>query len=132
MEQGHTIREAAALTGVGAHTLRYYERIGLLPPIGRAANGQRRYADRDLGWVRFLALLRSSGMSIQQMLTYVQLERAGDAGAGARCDLLEQHREVLRARIAELEGHLRVIEAKAAFYRGVAGREPAPAGAADP
>ena len=61
LDVGCSIEEASARTGVSAHTLRYYERIGLLAPVGRAAGGHRRYSDADLGAVGFLTLLRQIG-----------------------------------------------------------------------
>jgi hypothetical protein len=62
----YTIDEAAERTGLSKHTLRYYEREGLLPPIAKASSGHRRYTDDDIGWVRFLQLLRATGMPIRE------------------------------------------------------------------
>ncbi|MCA9976226.1 MAG: MerR family transcriptional regulator, partial [Anaerolineales bacterium] len=66
-EAGLTIQEVAEMTGLTAHTLRYYEKIGLLESIDRHGNGHRRYDEADLGWIHFLKLLRGTGMPIQQM-----------------------------------------------------------------
>src|SRR5215204_5639964 len=69
---------------VSQDTLRYYEKIGLLAPIRRADSGHRRYDEVDLAWVRFLTILRATGMPIRRMLTYVGLERQGDATIDAK------------------------------------------------
>jgi len=71
----YTIDEAAAQTGLSKHTLRYYEREGLLPPISKASSGHRRYTDDDIGWVRFLQLLRATGMPIREAKEFVTLTR---------------------------------------------------------
>lgn len=93
-EETYTIGEAAELTGTGVHALRYYERVGLLRPVRRAENGHRCYGEEDLGWVRFLTLLRDTGMPIRRMLAFVELEREGEASRGAR----RETRELGRAR----------------------------------
>ena len=118
-EETYTIGEAAELTGTGAHALRYYERVGLLRPVKRAENGHRRYGEEDLGWVRFLTLLRDTGMPIRRMLEFVELEREGEASRGARRDLLEEHRAEVRRRVRQLERHLEALDAKVAHYRGL-------------
>ena len=128
-----TIREAAARAGVTAHTLRYYERIGLLAPVGRAANGHRRYTPFDLDWVHLLTLLRKTGMPVQQMLAFVQLERAGPAALPDQCTLLDQHRARLEQRIHGLQHDLGLIDGKLAYYRGLKQQQlkPAPANGAN-
>lgn len=113
----YTIEEAARRTGVSTHTLRYYERIGLLEPVGRASSGHRRYSDDDLGAVGFLTLLRQTGMPIRDMQRFVNLTRAGDGTIGARVDLLEAHRDALAAQLALLNRHFRAIENKIGVYR---------------
>ncbi|MHB8060054.1 MAG: MerR family transcriptional regulator [Gaiellaceae bacterium] len=118
MEHTFTIKDAAAETGVTAHTLRYYERIGLLEPIGREENGRRRYNEGDLYSVRFLTMLRATGMPIRDMLVFMQLTRAGDETISDRAELLERHRCELQFRLKELAGHLEVLERKIAWYRG--------------
>ena len=116
-EETYTIGEAAELTCTGVHALRYYERVGLLRPVRRAENGHRCYGEEDLGWVRFLTLLRDTGMPIRRMLAFVELEREGEASRGARRDLLEEHRAEVRRRVRELERHLDALDAKVAHYR---------------
>jgi DNA-binding transcriptional MerR regulator len=111
-----TIAEAAERTGLSAHTLRYYERIGLLDPVRRGVGGQRRYGEEDLQWVTFLQRLRATGMPIRDMQRYADLRRAGDSTIPERRMLLEEHRDELIARIEELQRELRALTDKINFY----------------
>jgi DNA-binding transcriptional MerR regulator len=118
-EDGFTIQEVAEMTGFTAHTLRYYEKIGLLESIGRHENGHRRYDEDDLGWIHFLKLLRGTGMPIQQMQQFMELARQGDDSILDRTDLLEEHRQSLYERINELQDYLAHLDRKIAYYKGV-------------
>jgi DNA-binding transcriptional MerR regulator len=117
VEHLYTIEETAQLSGVSAHTLRYYERIGLLEPVGRASSGHRRYNDGNLGSVRFLTLLRQTGMGIREMQRFVALTRAGDRTVPDRVAVLEAHRDALAEQIALLNQHFAAITTKINFYR---------------
>lgn len=123
VEPTYTIEEAAQRTGVSAHTLRYYERIGLLEPIGRAVSGHRRYSDADLGSVLFLTLLRETGMPIRDMQLFIELVRAGDHTIPDRVVVLEMHRDALRDRLALLTKHLTAIDNKIGVYRALHGAD---------
>jgi len=112
-----SVQEMAAASGVSAHTLRYYERIGLLGPIARTTSGHRRYALDDLGWVRLLICLRETGMGIQDMLRFVSVDGGEASVAERRLALLEAHRHAVRVRQREVAEHLAVIEGKLAAYR---------------
>jgi DNA-binding transcriptional MerR regulator len=112
-----TISDAARASGVSAHTLRYYERAGLLDPVDRAASGHRRYAPEDLVRIQFLTKLRSTGMPIRQIRAYAELMRGGDETHEARLALLEEHREAVRARLADTARNLDLIDHKIDFYR---------------
>jgi DNA-binding transcriptional MerR regulator len=114
-----TVREASEFTGLSAHTLRYYERIGLIEPVARNAGGHRRYAQTDLEHLRFLHCLRDTGMPIQRMQEYASLASQGHATLDARLDLLEAHRRDVQARIQELEDKLAIIDAKIKRFRQV-------------
>jgi len=116
---GYTIDEAAARMGVTKHTLRYYEREGLLPAIAKAANGHRRYTDDDLGWVKFLQLLRATGMPIREMKAFVALTWAGDHTIALRVEVLERYRAGLRERMAADREHLAFLDHKIEYYSGV-------------
>ncbi|MGW4895678.1 MerR family transcriptional regulator [Kitasatospora sp. NPDC004240] len=114
----HGISEVAAASGLTAHTLRWYERIGLLDPVDRSTSGQRRYSDADLGRLAFLGRLRLTGMPVADMLRYVELVRAGGDTMGERRDLLVAQREEVRLRIADLHATLAVLDHKIGFYEG--------------
>lgn len=113
----YTIQEAAEKTGVSAHTLRYYERIGLIQPIGRMSSGHRRYSQDDLGWIEFLKKLRATGMPIQEMKQYADLMWQGPATSSARRQLLERHQERMLAQLDDLNDCLDCIAWKIAHYK---------------
>lgn len=97
-----TTTEVAATTGLSADTLRYYEKAGLIDPIGRSAGGQRRYAGTSLNWIAFLMRLRRTGMSIADMQRFAELRRGGEATVAARLELLRTHQARLAERIFQL------------------------------
>ena len=111
-----TIQEAAEATGLSAHTLRYYERIGLIHPIDREENTRRRYTAEDLGWIDFLMKMRATGMSIREMQRYSQLQRMGDETLPERVEMLKSLREQVEARIAELNENMRLVCYKIEIY----------------
>ncbi|MEV1171315.1 MerR family transcriptional regulator [Nonomuraea sp. NPDC049784] len=115
-----TIQEAAQRSGLSAHTLRYYERIGLIHSVGRDHSGHRDYAEQDLQWLEFLTKLRTTGMSIADMCRYAELRRMGEHTADERRELLELHREGVRSRIAELTQDLKVLDDKIDRYKELA------------
>ncbi len=112
-----TVKEASDFIGLSAHTLRYYERVGLIEPVSRNAGGHRRYAQTDLEHLKFLHCLRDSGMSIQGMQQYATLASQGRATLDARLELLESHKHEVEARIMELEDKLGIIDAKIKRFR---------------
>jgi len=116
---GLTIDEAAERMGIAKHTLRYYEREGLLPPIAKGPNGHRRYTEDDLGWVRFLQLLRGTGMPIREMKSFVELTLAGDHTIGERVEVLERYRVQLRERMEADKERLAFLDHKIEYYSGV-------------
>jgi len=112
-----SIAQMAQQFGVSAHTLRYYERAGLLAPVHRDAGGRRQYAQRDVAWLAFLMRLRALGVPIRDMRRYAQLRAAGDATLAERLDLLTAHREAVAARLASLQDNLAALDSKLAWYR---------------
>ncbi len=113
---GYTIDQAAERMGITKHTLRYYEREGLLAPVEKAASGHRRYSDEDLGWVRTLQLLRGTGMPIREMKAFVELTRAGDHTVADRLAVLTHYREELRARMAADVERMAFLDHKVTVY----------------
>ncbi|MHA6623079.1 MerR family transcriptional regulator [Pseudonocardia sp. DLS-67] len=114
-----TIAEMAERTGVSAHTLRYYERIGLLS-VARDAAGYRLYSTGDYARVVFLNRMRMTGMSIRDLQRYIALVAAGDVSVPERRELLVAHRDAVRAQIQELTFALQTVEFKIAAYGGYA------------
>ncbi|MFJ9924954.1 MULTISPECIES: MerR family transcriptional regulator [Streptomyces] len=112
----YTISEVVAFTGLTAHTLRWYERIGLMPHIDRSHTGQRRYSNRDLDWLDLVTKLRLTGMPVADMVRYAELVRAGSSTYRERQELLEQTRRDVLGRIAELRDTLAVLDRKISFY----------------
>ncbi|EKE74430.1 MULTISPECIES: MerR family transcriptional regulator [Roseobacteraceae] len=110
------ISELAKRTGLSAHTIRYYERIGLLPFADRDAGGQRDYDEAILVWIGFLKRLKTTGMPIREMLLYAELRAQGDQTGPQRRKLLELHRERVREHLAELEASLLVLDTKIDTY----------------
>jgi DNA-binding transcriptional MerR regulator len=121
---GLSIDATAERTGISRHTLRYYERIGLLPPVTRASSGHRRYTDDDLGWILFLTLLRETGMPIRDMQRFVDLTRAGDDTIAQRVALLVEHRGELLATLDRLNHHLHALDHKIGVYEGILAETP--------
>ncbi|QNP72935.1 MerR family transcriptional regulator [Streptomyces roseirectus] len=115
-KDSYTISEVVALTGLTAHTLRWYERIGLLDHVDRSHTGQRRYCNRDLDWLDFVGKLRLTGMPVADMVRYAELAREGERTFDERRELLESTRRDVQARIAELNGTLAVLNRKIQFY----------------
>jgi DNA-binding transcriptional MerR regulator len=112
----YTISEVEARTGLTQHTLRWYERIGLMPHVDRSHSGQRRFTDKDLHWLAFVGKLRATGMSVADMVRYAELVREGDHTVDERRALLEHTRHEVRARIAELTDALGVLDFKIEMY----------------
>lgn len=110
------IGELAKRSGLSAHTIRYYERIGLLPYAFRDQSGQRDYDTDILAWIEFLNRLKTTGMPVRQMLRYAALRERGDATEMERCDLLVEHRQNVRAHVAALQNSLQVLDVKIAGY----------------
>ena len=110
------IGDLAKRSGLSAHTLRYYERIGLLPYADRDGSGQRDYDASILRWIEFLGRLKTTGMPIREMLRYAALREEGDVTGPARQRMLEQHRAQVAAHVAELQACLLVLDTKIAGY----------------
>jgi DNA-binding transcriptional MerR regulator len=117
----YTISEVADFTGLSAHTLRWYERIGLMPHVDRSHTGQRRFSNRDLDWLAFVGKLRLTGMPVADMVRYAELVRAGDHTFAQRQALLEATRLDVLQRIAELQDTLMVLDYKISTYAGACG-----------
>jgi DNA-binding transcriptional MerR regulator len=118
-QAGLSIAEAARRTGVSVHTLRYYERAGLVvTAVDRTTSGRRRYHQLDLDWIVICTRLRATGMPIRTIRRYAELVSAGPGNEQERLALLEAHRAEVTARLARTREHLKLIDHKIAVYRG--------------
>lgn len=115
-----SIAEVAELTGVTAHTLRYYERIGLVE-VPRDAAGRRVYSRLEVGRIVFVTRLRMTAMPIREIQAYFGLVAQGEDTEAQRLDLLQRHRRDVVARIDELRSALSVIDFKITLYGGTPG-----------
>jgi DNA-binding transcriptional MerR regulator len=123
MDATLTISDAARKSGISAHTLRYWERAGLLRSVSRNGSGHRRYAEEDLERIRFLTKLRATGMPIRQVRRYAELLNGGDDTNEERLALLEEHRDAVKAHLEETAGHLDLIDWKIDLYRERLGKK---------
>ena len=114
------IREVAEKVGLTEHTLRWYERIGLLDRIERGPDGRRRFGQKDLDWILLLTRLRATGMPVKDMQRYAELVRAG-AGEAERLELLSEHRSRVRAALIAQQECLQMLDTKIRIYRRALG-----------
>jgi DNA-binding transcriptional MerR regulator len=103
--------------GMTAHTLRYYERVGLIQPVGRARNGHRRYSEADAAWLEFLHCMRATNMPIREMQRYAELREKGDATSLQRRKLLEDHQAEIATQIEALKKAHALLTHKISNYR---------------
>lgn len=116
------MQQAAALTGLSEHTLRYYERIGLIEPVRRQeSSGHRRYSANDLVKLDAIACLRATGMPIDQMRRYFELRSEGgySADAAELQTLLSEHLQELHRRMAELQAYIEYVNLKIGYWHAV-------------
>jgi MerR family transcriptional regulator, aldehyde-responsive regulator len=110
------IAEVSEHYGLSSDTLRYYERIGLIPPVTRNASGIRNYGELDMRRVEFVKCMRSAGLPIEVLIEYVALVQQGDQTIEARKDILKEQREQLIARMAEMQKTLDILDHKIEVY----------------
>ena len=110
------ISEVSEQCGISADTLRYYERIGLLPPVNRSDSGIRDYSDLDVRRVEFIKCMRTAGLPVEVLIKYYQLVQQGDDTIEDRKAILLEHRAEVEARMAELQKTLDLLDYKIGFY----------------
>lgn len=111
-----TIKEVSGKYNISQDTLRYYERIGMIPEISRTPGGIRNYQESDLGWVELAICMRSAGLPIEALIEYVKLYQQGDATFDARLQLLQEQRESLEEQKAQLEKAINKLNYKISRY----------------
>lgn len=110
------ISEVSEQCDISADTLRYYERVGLLPPVNRSESGIRDYSDLDVRRVEFIKCMRTAGLPVEVLIEYYRLVQQGDETAEDRKAILVQHRAEVKARMAELQKTLDLLDSKISFY----------------
>ncbi len=110
------IAEVSERYGLSSDTLRYYERVGLIPPVTRTESGIRDYADLDIRRVEFIKCMRSAGLPVEVLIDYMELVQQGDATIEARKDILKEQRDQLAARIQEMQQTLDLLNHKIQVY----------------
>lgn len=111
-----TIKEVSEKYGISQDTLRYYERVGLIPPVTRTAGGVRSYQQEDLAWVELAKCMRSAGLTVEALIEYVKLSRAGDETIPARLQLLQEQRAYLAEQKKQIERALERLDYKISRY----------------
>ena len=112
----YSIGDFSKLTGLGIHTLRYYEHESLIAPERNSSN-RRCYSDKDLAWIEFIKRLKDTGMPIKKIRHYAELRAAGDPTLFERMEMLMRHRQALNEQIAMLQEHKIKLDEKIEFYR---------------
>ncbi|WP_195269424.1 MerR family transcriptional regulator [Eubacterium sp. 1001713B170207_170306_E7] len=111
-----TISEVAKKYELSADTIRYYERIGLIPRVNRSASGIRDFTERDCGWVEFIKCMRGAGLPIEALIDYVALFQQGEMTVEARKTILIEQRDVLVERMKEMQTTLERLNQKIEHY----------------
>lgn len=115
-----TIREVSEKYEISQDTLRYYERVGMIPPVTRTAGGIRNYTEEDLRWVELAKCMRSAGLPVEAMIEYVRLFQEGDSTIPARLQLLTDQREVLLEQRRQIDATLNRLNYKISRYEEAA------------
>ncbi|HWR06999.1 MerR family transcriptional regulator [Sporomusa sp.] len=113
---GYTIKQVAAMLNFTAYTLRYYEKVGLLPFVERDKNGNRVFNNNDIEWVMLIRCLRDTGMSVGEIKCYVDLCLEGDKTIGTRMQMILQHKAAVEQKIEQMNGCLAKINKKLGCY----------------
>lgn len=115
-----TIKEVSERFHITQDTLRYYERVGMIPPVGRTPGGIRDYQEEDIGWVELALCMRSAGLPVEAMIDYVKLFQQGDETIGARLQLLQEQREKLEEQKTQLQAAMDKLDYKISIYEEAA------------
>ncbi|WP_088815520.1 MULTISPECIES: MerR family transcriptional regulator [Listeria] len=117
------IKKVSEVTGVSADTIRYYEKIGLIAPVKRNGNGIREFDEDDIRWIVFSRQMRRAGLSIESLVEYLLLFRQGDSTVDARIALIQEQKEKLEAKAAELQEAISRLQFKLENYGHVRAAE---------
>lgn len=123
MDKQYTIQQVARLSGLTVHTLRYYEKIGLLEGVARNEHGYRLYTESDLAWIEFLIRLRETGMSMSDMKRFSDLRSEGESTIRARRQMLMAHQAKINEHMKLLRKYAESIQKKVDYYQALEGEE---------
>ena len=112
----YSIQDVSRKTGLSTHTLRYYEKEGLISGVERSQGGFRQYTDEDLEKLGLICCLKNTGMSIQEIARFVQLTREGEHTLEERVELLKEHRNRVLKLMEEMQRHLEKVTWKLNFF----------------
>ena len=112
----YSISEAAERFGITAHTLRFYDKEGLLPFVDRGAGGRRIFKDGDLGWLRIIECLKETGMPIRGIRNYLELCMKGDRTLQQRLDIMREHKKMMAEKLDEIRRYMKTINFKIKYY----------------
>lgn len=111
-----TIADASRRSGVSADTLRYYERVGIIPPVRRTRGGLRDYSEEDCGWIELAKCMRAAGLPVEALVEYTRLTRQGEGTLCARRQLLIDQRALLKRRLEAVQSALKRLDFKISRY----------------
>lgn len=113
---GYTIARVAEITGLSVHTLRYYEKEGLLPYIKRDTNGNREFSESDLEWLQTITCLKNSGMTIKNLRRFIELYAKGESALEDRLNIMKEHKLVIEEKMKEINGYMNYVDYKIKFF----------------
>lgn len=111
-----TIKKVSEILNISQDTLRYYEKIGMIPPVKRTVGGIRNYQEEDIGWIQLVTCMRNAGLPIKVMIDYLNLYQQGDSTIQARYNLLKEQREKLLEQRKQIDETLEKLNYKIARY----------------
>ncbi|MBQ9016006.1 MAG: MerR family transcriptional regulator [Firmicutes bacterium] len=111
-----TIKEVCERFGISADTLRYYERVGVIPQVTRTKGGIRNFTEEDIKWVENAICMRNAGLPVEMLIEYVRLFQEGDGTFQARRDLLAEARSELQAQMDQLQQTAQLLDYKVSRY----------------
>lgn len=112
----YSVTEAAKISGLSAHTLRYYDDLGLFPFLKRTPTDKRLFSDADMQWVQLIECLRNTGMPISEVKNYVELCLKGDSTLNERLEIVKRQETIMKEQIKEMRKHLKLLQFKKNYY----------------
>jgi MerR family transcriptional regulator, aldehyde-responsive regulator len=112
----YTIKDVSAICNLTPYTLRYYEKVGLLPSIQRDENGKRQYTDEDLGWIQIINCMKATGMSIAYIKNYIELCMKENGSIIKRRKIMEEQKEIISEKLKSYTELLGIVNAKLDYY----------------